>query len=71
MNFTQNAAMREIRAIAKKNGLTFKRQSATINGVAVYMFVCRATGVRVIENCTFWSAYENCMSGYVEENAQN
>lgn len=67
LNHTQKEAIKEIRAVAKANGLTFKRQNATINNEPAYMFTSRSTGLRVIENCTFWSAYENCMSGYVKE----
>lgn len=65
-NYTQAEARKEINAIAKANGLVFKRQNATINGLQAYMFTNRTTGAKVIENCTFWSAYADCMSGYVE-----
>lgn len=65
-NFTQAQARKEINKIAKENGLVFKRQNATINNSQAYMFTNRATGEKVIENCTFWSAYENCISGYIE-----
>lgn len=65
--YTQKEAVKEIRAIAKKNGLTFKRQPRlTINNKPAYMFTSRATGQRVLENCTFWTAYESCMNGYIE-----
>ena len=64
-NYTQAEARKEINAIAKKNGLLFKRQSATIAGKQAYMFTCRTTGKKVIENRTFWGAYEDCMSGYI------
>ena len=66
-NYTQKEAIKEIRLEAKKNGMTFKRQNAAINGRQAYMFVNRLTGAKVIENCTFWSAYENCQNGYVEK----
>jgi len=66
-NFTQTEAIKEIRKEAKDNGMTFKRQNATINGKQAYMFVNRKTGSKVIENCTLWSAYDNCQSGYVAE----
>jgi hypothetical protein len=70
-NYTQAEAMKEIRLEARKNGMTFKRQNAKINGKQAYMFINRATGERVIENCTLWSAYQNCLSGYVESNKCN
>ncbi len=69
-NYTQAEARKEINKIAKENGLMFKRQNATINGLQAYMFTSRQTGIKVIENCTFWSAYELCMSGYIEDNKQ-
>ena len=65
ISYTQAEARKEINAIAKESNLVFKRQNATINGVQAYMFTNRSTGARVIENCTFWTAYANCMSGYV------
>ena len=65
MNYTQAQAAKEIRKIAKDAGMTFKRQNARINGKQAYMFTDRLTGIRIISNCTFWSAYECCMSGYV------
>lgn len=65
MNYTMKEAEKEMRVIAKENGLTFKRQSAKINGSQAYMFTNRKTGAVVISNCTFWSAYDCCMSGFV------
>lgn len=65
-NYTQKEAAKEIRKIARENGMTFKKQNAYINGQQAYMFTNRRTGEKVITNCTFWSAYENCMNGYVE-----
>ena len=59
-------AEKEIRATAKKAGLTFKKQDAFINGAQAYKFTDRATGETKLSNCTFWTAYENCLSGYVE-----
>jgi len=64
-NYTQAEAAKEIRLIAKNAGLTFKRQNARINGNQAYMFTNRDTGETVISNCTFWSAYECCLSGFV------
>lgn len=69
-NYTQAEARKEINAIAKENGLLFKRQNATLNGVQAYMFTSRSGGEKIIENCTFWSAYEICMSGDIERNKQ-
>lgn len=68
--FTHAEARKEINKIAKENNLVFKRQNATINNKQAYQFVDRNTGEKVIENCTFWTAYENCMSGFVKENAR-
>jgi len=65
-NYTQAEAAKEIRAIAKRNGLVFKKQNATINGAQAWMFTDRATGRKVLSYCQFWTAYENCMSGYID-----
>ena len=62
---TYAEAMQEVRSIARENGMTFKRQNATINGKQAYKFVGEL-GQVVGENFTLWSAYENCMSGYVQ-----
>ena len=69
-NYTQAEARKEINEIAKENGLVFKRQNSTINGVQAYRFTSRETGLNIIENCTFWSAYADCMSGNVSDNKQ-
>ncbi len=69
-NYTQAAARKEINKIAKANGLVFKRQNVTINGSQGYMFTSRLTGLAIIENCTFWSAYADCMSGNIDDNKQ-
>lgn len=63
---TRTQAIKEIRATAKKAGLTFKEQNAYINGQQAYKFTDRATGETKLSNCTFWTAYENCISGYIE-----
>ena len=68
--YTQAEARKEINTIAKENGLVFKRQNATINGAQAYQFTSRKTGCKIIENCTFWSAYADCMSGHVAGNKQ-
>ena len=66
-SMTYADAMKEVRATAKKNGLIFKRQNSTINGQQAYKFVSKDSGKVLGENFTLWSAYENCMSGYVEK----
>ena len=66
MVFNKKEAMKEIRACAKKNGLTFKLQNATINGHQAYKFTSRKTGLDVLTNRTFWASYENCCSGYID-----
>ena len=72
MSYTMAEATKEIRKIAKNNGMTFKKMAnIKMNGGSLYMFVNRKTGEKIIWNCTFWSAYENCMSGLVAENTQN
>lgn len=64
----QSVAAKEIRKIARNNGLTFKRiPGATLNGAALYRFVRRDNGSVVLDNCQFWTAYENCMSGYIDK----
>lgn len=63
---TYSEAMMEIRILAKVHGMTFKRQNMTINGKQAYKFEDKETGLIVGENFTLWSAYENCLSGYVE-----
>ena len=70
MSYSQAEARKEINKIAKENGLVFKKQDSKINGSQAYMFTNRATGLPVIKDCTFWNAYENCMSGYVESKRQ-
>lgn len=65
-SITYTEAMKEVRRIAKKNEMIFKRQNAAINGRVAYKFIDRTTGLLVGENFTLWSAYENCMSGYVD-----
>jgi len=65
-NYKKTDALKEIRETAKKNGLTFKGMNATLNGSQLFMFVDRKTGERVLENCQFWTAYEDCMSGHID-----
>ncbi len=70
-NYTNAQALKEIRLIAKNNGLVFKKQNATINTMQAYRFTNRKTGLTVASNFTFWSAYENCVSGYIDSINQN
>ena len=62
--------MKEMRKIARDNGLTFKPQNMRINNGQAYMFVNRKTGEKILSNCTFWGAYESCMSGAVQTLAE-
>ena len=62
---TYSEAMSEIRKEAKRQGMTFKKQNSYINGKQAYQFVDRASGSQLGENFTLWSAYENCLSGYI------
>jgi hypothetical protein len=57
---------RECRMIAKRFGMTFKRQRATCNGKALYKFEDRMSGRGILSNCTLNSAYENALSGWLE-----
>lgn len=70
-NLTQVEAMKEVRLEAKNNGMVFKRQNATINGVQAYQFTNRKTGIVVMSNYTLWSAYEDMLNGYISSNKQS
>lgn len=51
--------LKEIRAIAKRNNLTFRIDRSTrINNQTAYVFVDRRTGLNIISNCTLTSAYD-------------
>ena len=65
MKLTNAEVKKEIRSAAKAAGLTFKEQSARINGSQAYKFTDRATGETKMSNCTLGSAYENVCSGYI------
>ena len=67
MNATQKDIIKEIRAIAKANGLTLQKSRAYINGKQAYHFTSRLTGETVVSNCTLISAWENALSGYLEQ----
>ena len=62
--FRRSEADKEIRVIAKNNGLTFKRGNFNINGKAGYMFVNAFS--KIVCQGNFWACYENCMSGYID-----
>lgn len=64
--FTRNEAEKQIRKTAKLAGLTFKKQNSRINSEQSFKFIDRATGETVASNYLFWSAYEDCMSGFIE-----
>ncbi len=69
--YTQKEASKEIRAEAKKMGLTFKKMNTRLNGAFLWKFVNRKTGEDILTNCTFWGAYENFLSGYILTLNQN
>ena len=58
--------IKETRKIARENGLTFKKQNVKINGKQAYMFTDRKTGEIRYSNFTLYSAWENCLSGYIK-----
>ena len=66
MKITHNEMIKEIRKTARNNGLVFKKQNATIDTLQAYKFTNRSTGLLVADNFTIKSAYENCLSGYVD-----
>ena len=70
MNITRNDAMKEIRLTAAKAGLTFKITNAKHNSEQLYKLVERSTGITVIDNIKFWTAYEDHCSGYIESLAR-
>lgn len=70
-NYTQHEAAKEIRAIAKKNGLVFKKQDTVVNKrsgerYTLWMFTNRITGHKIAGSMRFWDAYSNCLSGYID-----
>jgi hypothetical protein len=69
--FKKAEALKEIRLEAKNNGLTFKENGVKINGTPLYAFVDRKTGETLMDNCRFWTAYEDCQSGYIQKLAGN
>jgi hypothetical protein len=69
---TNAEALTEIRAEAKKHGLTFGRMTtvSTIGGSPAYKFYPRGGGAAVVSNCTLGSAYELVCSGQLAQHAQ-
>ncbi len=66
LHINNSDAIKEVRKIAKQNGMTFKTQNSKINGTQAYQFIDRETGIVKGSNFTVWTAYENCMSGYID-----
>jgi hypothetical protein len=65
MNISYNEAMKEIRKEARKVGLVFKRKNTRLNGVYLWKFEDARRGDAALDNCQFWTAYENICSGYI------
>jgi hypothetical protein len=67
LNATQ--ALKEIKAEARKNGLTFGRMTTvgTINGSPAYKFYPRGGGDAVRSNLTLGTAYEIACSGELSQ----
>lgn len=73
---SKTVAIVEIRRIARENGLTFKEQfhHVWVDGKRerTYKFIVatrskrNVTEVVVIKDILFWTAYADCMSGYIE-----
>lgn len=68
-NLTNTEALKEIKAAARANGLTFGRMTTVgkINGAPAYKFYPRGGGDAVISNCTIASAYNIVCSGELEK----
>lgn len=62
-------ALKEIKAAARANGLTFARMTTVgkINGQPAYKFYPRGGGDAVISNCTIGSAYTLVCAGELEQ----
>ncbi len=67
---TNSETISKCRAEAKKYGMTFKTQNATINGSPAYKFTSRSTGKTIISNCTLGSAYNIVCAGDIAGNSQ-
>lgn len=66
MNISHNEALKEMRKTARENGLVFKKKNMTINGNTAWKFEDRQSGEVIIDNVLFWTAYEDCQSGFIE-----
>lgn len=63
--YTKKEAIKELRAEAKKRGLTFREmKNVRLNGVPVYELVIRESGRRLVHNYRLSTAYEDMLSGY-------
>ena len=60
--FNQAEARKEINAIGKKEGFILRKQKITSSGEQLYKFEKRKSGKILIENMTFWVAYENAIN---------
>lgn len=69
MQLSNKEALKEIKAAAKKVGLTFGRMTTagTINGAPAYKFYPRGGGDAVISNCTLGSAYTLVCAGDLDK----
>lgn len=65
-NMTRAEALTEIRAIVKPLGMEFNRSKTKHNGCSLWILEDSASGKVLIENYDLWTAYSDCMSGYVE-----
>ena len=63
---TVKEVQKECRMYAKKAGLVFKKMDLKINGAPAYKFTSRKTGRVVLSNCALSSAYDNCLSSYID-----
>jgi len=65
MKITRNEAMKDIRETARNVGLVFKESNHYINGQQAFKFEDRENGMVRLDARLFWTAYEDCMSGYI------
>ena len=66
MNISYNEALKYIRKTATANGLTFKKSSSLLNGAPLWKFEDKKRGENAMNNCQFWTAYEDACSGYID-----
>ena len=60
--FNQAEARKEINAIGKKEGFIMRKQKRAADNTALYLFENRNSQQILIENMTFWVAYENAIN---------